>query len=254
MPTALVTGASSGIGEQFARRLAAVGYDLVIVARDDAKLTALAADLRSSWRVEVEVLPADLATAAGCLIAEERVADRDRPVDLLVNNAGFSLGVGLLASDVDAEEQMVSVMVRAPMRLSKAALPGMIERGHGAIITVSSVAGLLPRNTYGAAKAWAVHFSQAMSTQLRGTGVRALVICPGLTHTDFHRRGQVDASRAPRWLWLDADRVVDECLRDLRAGKTISVPSRRYTVLVAIGRRLPASVVARLGPGRSANR
>jgi short-subunit dehydrogenase len=254
MSTALVTGASSGIGEQFARRLAAVGHQLVVVARDEERLDKLAEELRASWHVDVQVLPADLATADGCRTVEERVSDRSRPIDLLVNNAGFSLGVDLVHSDVDDEERMLLVMALAPLRISKAALPGMIERGHGDIITVASVAGLVSHNSYGAVKAWEVRFSRAMSVQLAGTGVRAIALCPGLTHTDFHRRGGVDARRAPSWLWLDADRVVQECLRDLRAGKTVSVPTRRYRLLVGVGRLLPTSLVSRLAPARRRSR
>jgi short-subunit dehydrogenase len=251
MSTALVTGASSGIGEQFARRLAAAGYRLVIVARNEAKLAALAEEFTSAWYVDVEVLVADLSTPAGCRLVEVRIADPTAPIDLLVNNAGFSLGTDVVRSDVDDEERMLRVMVRTPMRLSKAALPGMIDRGHGDIITVASVAGLVGHNSYGATKAWAIRFSQAMSVQLAGTGVHAIALCPGLTHTEFHRRGGVDARRAPRWLWLDAETVVDECLRDLRRGRSVSVPTRRYKLLVAIGRRLPTSVVARLAPSRA---
>jgi short-subunit dehydrogenase len=250
MATALVTGASSGIGECFARRLAARSYALVIVARSEEKLAALALELRAAWQVDVEVLVADLATTEGCGAVETRVAERSRPIDLLINNAGFGLGVDLLHSDVEAEDRLLSVMVRAPMRISKAALPGLIERGHGDIVTVSSVAGLVSRNSYGAAKTWGVRFSQAMSVQLEGTGVQAMALCPGLTHTNFHRRGDVDTGRAPRWLWLDADRVVEDCLRDLRAGKRVSVPSRRYKVLVMIGRLLPVQVVSRLANRR----
>jgi short-subunit dehydrogenase len=219
MSTALITGASSGIGEGFARRLATIGYDVVLVARDVDRLTKLSAELRESWRVEVEVLPADLATDDGCRDVENRVADASNPIDMVINNAGFGLGISVVASDIEAEERMLRVMVRAPMRITKAALPGMLERGRGDLIIVASTAGLVSHNSYGATKAWGIRFSQALSVKLTGTGVR----------------------------------VVDDCLRDLQRGKTISVPSKRYKIIVAIGKLLPTSVVSKVtGLRRSA--
>jgi uncharacterized protein len=142
------------------------------------------------------------------------------------------------------------VLVRAPMRITKAALPGMLARDRGSIITVASVAAYTTRSTYGAAKSWALRFSEALTVQLAGTGVRALALCPGLVHTEFHERGKVDASAAPRWLWLDVDQVVDECLRDLQRGKTVSIPSLRYKVLIGVARRLPRGTVGRVSSSR----
>jgi len=250
MTTALITGASSGIGAGFAERFARLGHHLVLVARDEARLNERAARLRTQEKVDVEVLVADLSTDEGCARVEARLADRAYPVDVLVNNAGFSLGVDIARSAVDDEERMLRVLVRAPLRLTKAALPGMQARDNGTIITVASVAGLISYNSYGAAKAWAVRFSQALSLQFAGTGVKALALCPGLTRTEFHARGNVDASRAPRFLWLSVERVVDECLRDLARGKTVSIPSRRYRVLVGIGRLLPTRLTARMARDR----
>jgi short-subunit dehydrogenase len=241
MPTALITGASSGIGRGFARRLAALGYDLVLVSRDGERLAAQAIDLRRQWAVDVEVLVADLSTDDGCAAVEKRVGQE---VDMVVNNAGFGMGIDVVHSDVDKEEQMLRVMVRAPMRISKAALPGMLARGHGDLIMVASTAGLVSHNSYGATKAWGVRFSRAMSVKLAGTGVRAIALCPGLTRTEFHERSNVAIGRVPGWMWLDVDRVVNEGLRDLSRGKTVSVPSKRYKVIVAVGRLLPLSVVS----------
>jgi uncharacterized protein len=241
MPTALITGASSGIGRGFARRLAALGYDLVLVSRDAERLAGLATELHEQWAVDVEVIAADLATDVGCANVEVRAAG---DVDLVVNNAGFGLGIDVLHSDVEAEERMLRVMVRAPMRISKAALPGMIERGRGDLIIVSSTAGLVSHNSYGATKAWGVRFSRAMSVKLAGTGVRAMALCPGLTRTEFHQRNNVAVGRVPGWMWLDVDRVVEEGLRDLRRGRSVSVPSKRYKLIVAVGKMLPLGVVA----------
>jgi uncharacterized protein len=254
MTTALVTGASSGIGAAFAERYASLGYALVLVARDEPRLEKRAAQLRDQWQVDVEVLAADLSTDDGCARVERRLMDAELPVDVLVNNAGFSLGVDALRSDADDEERMLRVLVRAPMRLSKAALPGMLARGHGTIITVASVAGLISHNSYGAAKAWAVRFTRAMSLHLEGTGVQALALCPGLVRTEFHERSGIDVSGVPKFMWLDVERVVGECLSDLRRGKTISIPSRRYRILVGLGRALPGGLAARIASNRGLRR
>jgi short-subunit dehydrogenase len=250
MTTALVTGASSGIGAGFAKRFARLGYDLVLVARDEARLDEFATRLGKEHDIDVEVIAADLSTYDGCKRVETRLADAERPIDILVNNAGFSLGVSVLESDVDDEERMLKVLVRAPLRLTKAALPVMRERDRGTIITVASVAGLIAYDSYGALKSWAVRFSQALSRTLMGSGVRAIALCPGLVHTEFHERAGIDASAAPKFMWLSVDRVVDECLRDLERGKTISIPSRRYRYLVGIGRHLPTQFTSRVAANR----
>jgi short-subunit dehydrogenase len=245
MTTVLITGSTSGIGAAFAARYARLGHNLVLVARDRARLDTQAATLHDQHRVDAEVLEADLGTDAGCAAVETRAADELRPIDVLVNNAGLGMGVDFLHSAIDDEEQVLRVMIRAPMRITKAALPGMLARGTGSIITVASVAAFLNHSTYGAAKAWDVRFSEALSLQLAGTGVGAIALCPGLVHTEFHQRGHVDVSNAPRWMWLDVDAVVDACLHDLARGKPICIPARRYRAMVGIGRLLPASLVSR---------
>jgi len=242
-PTALVTGSTSGIGAEFARRYAALHHNLVLVARDKTRLDAQATKLAATFAVDVEVLPADLGTDDGCALVEARVADDGRPIDVLINNAGFGLGIDFVHSTIDDEEHLMRVLMRAPMRITKAALPGMVARNSGVVITVSSVAAYNNYSTYGAAKRWALRFSEAVSHQLAGTGVRALALCPGLVHTEFHQRGKVEVGRTPKWLWLDVEQVVGECLRDLHRGKTVSIPSVRYKVLIAIGRLMPPSLV-----------
>jgi short-subunit dehydrogenase len=250
MPTALITGSSSGIGAGFADRYARLGHRLVLVARDEARLQAQATALRERWHVEVEVLPADLNTDEGCAAVEARAADQGQPVDVLINNAGFGMGSDFVHSDLDDEERLVRVLVRAPMRVTKAVLPGMLARDTGTIITVSSIAGIVTRSSYGAAKAWALRFSEGLSLQLAGTQVRALALCPGLVHTEFHKRGNVSTAGAPRWLWLEVDQVVDECLRDLRRGKAVCIPSRRYRVLAGLSRVAPSGLTARIAARR----
>ena len=168
------------------------------MARDKSRLDAQAAELARDFGIDVEVLVADLGTDDGCALVEARVADGGQPIDVLINNAGFGLGKDFMHSTLDDEEQLMRVLVRAPMRITKAALPGMVARNSGVVITVSSVAAYLNYSTYGAAKRWALRFSETLSRQLAGTGVRAIALCPGLVHTEFHQRGKVEVGRTPQ--------------------------------------------------------
>jgi short-subunit dehydrogenase len=248
-----VTGPTAGIGRSFAYALAGRGYDLVLVARDEDRLGALAAELRARHGTTAEVLPADLADRASLRTVEQRLADRDRPVDLLVTNAGFGLGRPFLDNDVAEEERMLDVLVVAVLRLTHAAAGVMVERGHGAVVNVASVAGFLPRGTYSAAKAWVISFSEWMDLTYRDQGVRTMALCPGFVRTEFHGRMAVDPRSVPPGLWLGPDRLVRDALTDLERGRRISVPSRRYKLLTAVARRTPRSVLARLqGIGRGA--
>ena len=244
MPTALVTGASAGIGAAFVRRLARERYDLVLVARDAARLAALADEVEAAYGVRAEVLPADLATDDGVAAVEQRHARDD--VDLLVNNAGFGHRGRFLDVGVDEELTMVAVHVDAVLRLTVAAVRGMKARGRGGVVNVASVAAFFPRGTYGASKAWVVSFSEAVRQDLLGTGVDVLALCPGFTHTEFHDRAGMDMSGVPESLWLDADDVVAAALRDLRAGRAVSIPGWRYKVIVTVGRLVPRSLAARV--------
>ena len=251
-PFSLVTGATAGIGAGFARRLAAGGHDLVLVARDHQRLEALADDLRHRFGGQVEVLPADLADRGDCGVVEARLADAQRPVDLLVNNAGFGTRSDFLhTSAVDLEREL-DVMVRAVLRLTRAALPGMIDRHGGGIVNVSSVAGWLPTGTYAAAKSWVTTFSQGIAKDLRGTGVHVIALCPGLTHTEFHERSGIDLSSTPDWLWSDVDTVVDVALRDLARGRRVSIPGAPNKALSAVAQVVPGRVIGRLYADRRA--
>jgi short-subunit dehydrogenase len=238
--TALVTGATAGIGLEFARQLAARGYDLVLVARNTDRLEDVAQELRST--ADVEVLTADLADRAQVATVEARLADPERPVDLLVNNAGFGLKNRFLDNDVDDEQQLLDVHVTAVLRLTHAALKAMVARGEGRIVNVSSVAGYLARGTYGAAKSYVIQLSRWADATYRDQGVRTMALLPGFTRTEFHQRMDVSRSSAPAWMWLDADRVVREALADLDAGRSVSVPGKRYKVLTAVARATPVSV------------
>ncbi|MGZ4494051.1 MAG: SDR family NAD(P)-dependent oxidoreductase [Nocardioides sp.] len=251
-PTALVTGPTAGIGLSFAHKLAARGHDLVLVARDEQRLQALAADLTRQYGVEVEVIRADLSDRADLARVEARVADASRPVQLLVNNAGFGLKRPFLDNDVEAEQAMLDVLVTAVLRLTHAALKPMVARGSGAIVNVSSVAGYLPRGTYSAAKAYVTSLSEWADLTYRSQGVRVMALLPGFTKTEFHERMEVSHGSAPGWMWLDADDLVEEALRDLERGRTVSVPSARYKVLASLAKYTPSSLQARFqGLGRT---
>jgi short-subunit dehydrogenase len=251
MPTALVTGPTAGIGRSFARQLAERGHDLVLVARNEDRLAELADELRAAHGVEVEVLAADLADRDSLATVERRLADRDRPVDLLVNNAGFGLKGRFLDNDVDVEQAMLEVLVTAVLRLSHAALGPMAERGTGGIINVSSGAAFLPRGTYSAAKAWVNSFSEWAANEYRDRGVTVTALCPGFTRTEFHERMGVSRGSAPDFMWLDADELVATALKDFGKGRTFSIPSAQYKVITTLARVVPGGVLQRFqGVGR----
>jgi short-subunit dehydrogenase len=243
---ALVTGATAGLGASFARRFAAEGRDLVLVARTVDRLESMAAELRDRFAVQVEVLAADLSTADGCAAVTARVQQSDQPVDTLVNNAGIGLYRVFGKAALADERRLLDLNVGSVLALTHAAVGAMTARGRGEIINISSVAGFVPRGasaTYAAGKAWVTSFTEGLSLLLSGTGVRITAICPGFTRTEFHARAEADMSGTPSWMWLDADRVVAEGLADARSGVVISVPSKRYKALLLLARVLPRSVV-----------
>lgn len=249
MTTALVTGATAGIGAEFARQLAARGADLVLVARDVARLESARDELSSRYGVAVEVLAADLCTDDGTAAVAARLADASAPVDVLVNNAGFGMYKKFGDADIADEERQLDLNVRAVLRLTHAALRQMTARDSGQIINVSSVAGFVPRGgnaTYSASKAYVTMFSEALAVQLAGTGVTVTAVCPGFTHTEFHERANADMSHVPNRMWLDASTVVSEGLADADAGKPVSVPSRQYKTLVVGSRLLPRPLLRRI--------
>jgi short-subunit dehydrogenase len=246
MHRALITGGTAGIGAAFARAFAGRGTALVLVARDPERLDETAAQLRSEFGVEVETLAADLSDRA----AQQRVADRLEtavdPVDVLVNNAGFSVRASLLEEDLSEHDLGFEVMIRAVLKLGGAAGRGMRERGHGWIINVGSVSALVTQNNYSAIKAWVGNYSESLGVQLSGTGVQVAALMPGWVRTEFHSRAGIKGSSIPGPLWLDADRLVEDCLRDIARGRPVSIPSKRWKLIAAVLRTTPRGLVARL--------
>ncbi len=236
--SALVTGATAGIGHGFATHLARRGTDLVLVARDRERLESVAKELRDEYAVAVEVLPADLTVRTELATVESRLADPTRPVDLLVNNAGFGLKDRFLDNDVEAEQALLDVLVTAVLRLSHAALGPMVERGHGGIINVSSVAAFLPRGTYGAAKAWVNRFSEWAANEYRPSGITVTALCPGFTRTEFHQR--MGVRRGTGFMWLDVDKLVQRALSDFDKGRVYSIPGVHYRAIAGVTRVIPA--------------
>ncbi|MGW3242827.1 SDR family NAD(P)-dependent oxidoreductase [Streptomyces sp. NPDC001070] len=245
MTTSLITGATAGLGAAFARRLASDGHALVLVARDEQRLEECAAELRSAYAVTVEVLPADLSTDKGIETVEARLRDRERPVGVLVNNAGFGNRGAFGDVPMADELTMLKVHCEAVLRLTGAATAAMRERGRGFVINVASVAAFVPRGTYGASKAWVVSFTQGLARELAGTGVRLLALCPGFVRTEFHQRAGMDTGNIPGWAWLDADKVVAAAIRDLARGRSLSVPDPRYKAAVAAARLAPTGAFGR---------
>lgn len=241
MATVMVTGAHSGIGAAFARAFAARGTDLILVARSGEALEAFAADLRARHHVTVDCLPADLADRADTMKVAETI--ESRTIDVLVNNAGFGISTSLLAEDLRPIERGLDVMCRAVLILGAAAGRTMKNRGHGAIINVSSVAGSITMGAYSAVKSWVTTYSESLAVELTGTNVSVTALQPGWVRTRFHATAGIGTSRIPGALWLDADAVVSQCLRDVTRRKKISVPSKRFAILGWLARHLPRPII-----------
>jgi uncharacterized protein len=251
-PVALISGPTSGIGAGYARRYANDGYDLVLVARDVDRLTALAGELEAKGG-SIEVLPADLSDPSD----RQKVCDRlAGGVRVLVNNAGFGIANQFWEADIGLLQAQLDVNVTAVMHLTRAALPAMLDAGAGTVINVSSVAGLLPGRgpTYSASKAWVVSFSEGLAAGLKGTGVSVHAVCPGFVHTEFHARAGLDMAKVPSFMWLEVDDVVSQSLADVARGNVISIPGLQYKALVAGERMIPRGLMRaatkRFGGGR----
>jgi len=242
---ALVTGATSGIGESFTRLLASYKYNIVLVARDLPRLQERAQGLEEKFGVKTHVIQADLATDEGCLKVENYILQNQ--IDVLINNAGFGTSKAFTMSTIAIEQQLLDVLVRTPMRLMHVALPLMKERNKGVIINVSSVAGYIAGGTYSASKSYLTVLSESLHTELAATGVKISALCPGFTRTEFHQRGKMSMKGLPEFLWLDADRLVEQSWSDALKGKAVSVPGWQYKLLIFIVQTVPRSIVRKVG-------
>lgn len=239
---ALVTGASSGLGVEYVRSLARSGHGIVLVARDGDRLQSVAGQVADEFGVSTEVLVADLHNPSDVATVAQRLGDTRRPVRVLINNAGYGIAGNLAESNLSAERNHLAIHVTTPLELTKAVLPGMLERGEGRIVFVSSVAGYLARGSYSANKAWGLSMARSLNATYKARGVHVSAVAPGFTRTEFHQRMRMDISAFPGFLWLSAPYVVERSLRAVEAGRAVTIPSLRYKALVAIAALLPKRV------------
>lgn len=243
---AVVTGASAGIGREFCVQLAARGHDLLVVARDEARLAALARELEARHGISVEGYRADLSDEADITRVADRIAGMAE-LSLLVNNAGFGTRGSLVETDPVRQAQMLRLHTMAPMRLTTAALPALLRRNAGAVVNVSSVASFIfsaGNANYCATKAYLTVFTEGVAAELRGTGVLAQALCPGFTVTEFHSRANIRSGTPPRGLWMQSSAVVGASLRALdRGGPVICIPGLRYKLLVGLVRLSPRRLI-----------
>lgn len=254
--TALVTGASSGIGAEFARQLAQRGLDLVLVARRKERLETLAQELAGSYPVKIETLSADLTQDEGVRSVEEYIRGQ-KDLTLLVNNAGFGAGGQFAEVDFQPQMDMINVHILASVRLTRAALPGLLRRARGGVIQVASVAGFIPSpgsTIYGSTKAFLIAFTDGLQPELRGTGVHVQALCPGFTVTEFHDHLELvkmKRSEVPAFLWMTCENVVRASLDGFEHGKTIVVPGGYYKIAAAlVQNRWVADLVRAVAAGR----
>lgn len=249
--TSLITGGTSGIGAAFARVLAADGNDLVLVARDEKRLEAVAGELSSRFGVSIETLSADVGSDDGLAAVSARLSDADRPIDLFVNNAGFGLKGRFTEIPAEEHDRMLRVNVRAALLLAHAAASAMSKRGKGDIVNVASVAAFTPgfrsSVTYGASKSFVVAVTESLDGSLSASGVHVSAVCPGWVRSEFHKTAGIDMSNLPSFMWLDADDVAETALKSHRAGKVICIPGLQYKAIVALTFILPRPFVRVIG-------
>jgi len=232
---ALITGGSSGIGLAFARRLAADGWNLVLATRDE-NLAAVAQELVAEFKVEVETLHGDLGVPADLEKVEQRLAQNDQPVEILVNSAGFVLHDSLIDGDLKRQHTAFAVMAEAVLVLSQTAAAAMIKRGTGRIINIASVNAWLYSGNYSALKSWVVTYTASLALELRGSGVTATAVCPGETKTNFHASGGLKRPEIPNWLWCTPDQIACQGLRAAEKGRVIFVPTVKWRWLAWVWR------------------
>ena len=250
MASALITGGTSGIGHAFAVEFASRGTDLVLVARDADRLDKVAAELRETHGIEVETISADLSVRDDVMRVADRIEDPARPVDWLINNAGFGLHSTVLdRSEIDIQAKAFDVMCLAVLILGGAAVRAMRARVSGRIVNVASTSAAIYTGNYSAVKAWARTYSTALQLELRGTGVTVTGLLPGWVRTEFHDRAGINASKLPGFVWIEADKLVRACLADAEKGRIESIPDVKWKVAMFIGDHGPrglARLVSRM--------
>ena len=247
MATALITGATAGIGASYTKLLAKQGYDLVLVARDLPRLNKMAKELSKTYKVKVETIKADLTAPNQLIKVEKRLSNKSKPIEVLINNAGFGIKQSFTDSDIKKEQELLDVLVTAPMRLTHLVLPQMLKRDSGVIVNVSSVASWITGGTYSAAKSYLTVFSEYLHTELRGTNIKISALCPGFTRTEFHERGKMRMSGLPNFMWLTSDQVAAKSWRYVNANKVVCIPGWQYLILSTIARTAPRPLVRKLG-------
>ena len=247
MATALVTGATAGIGAAYADLLAKAGFDLVLVARDLPRLNTVANNLKKSYKIKVETIKADLTKPMQLANVEKRLANAAKPIEVLINNAGFGIKDSFLDSELKREQELLDVLVTAPMRLTHAVLPLMVKRNSGIVVNVSSIASWIAGGTYSSAKSYLTVFSEYLNNELKGTKVKVSALCPGFTRTEFHQRGKMRMTGLPNFMWLDANKLVAKSWSDAQKNKAVSVPGFQYKTLAIIAQYAPRPLVRKIG-------
>ena len=247
MAIALVTGATAGIGAAYAELLAKAGFDLVLVARDLPRLNTVANNLKKSYKIKVETIKADLTKPMQLANVEKRLANAAKPIEVLINNAGFGIKDSFLDSELKREQELLDVLVTAPMRLTHAVLPLMVKRNSGIVVNVSSIASWIAGGTYSSAKSYLTVFSEYLNNELKGTKVKVSALCPGFTRTEFHQRGKMRMTGLPNFMWLDANKLVAKSWSDAQKNKAVSVPGFQYKTLAIIAQYAPRPLVRKIG-------
>jgi short-subunit dehydrogenase len=237
MAKALVTGATSGIGLEFAHQLAQKGYDLILVSRDINRLNETAQDLSNKYKVKAEVLKADLGTDEGINLTRELINKEE--IEFIVNNAGLGINKPFHAADLAEEINLLNVLVKAPLEISHTAINQMKQRHKGYIVNVGSVAAWTTSGTYSAAKVWLTSFSESLNTNYKNSGINVTVVAPGFTRTEFHERANMSTETIPNWMWISTNLVVKDSIKAVLKGKAVVIPHFKYRLLYLLLRNLP---------------
>jgi short-subunit dehydrogenase len=253
MKKALITGASAGIGLEFAYQLAQKNYDLILVSRNKQKLTEIAQEISSKYKNNNEVLVADLATKEGIDLVSNKIKT-DQEIEFIVNNAGLGINKPFHKATLNEESDLLNVLVKAPLEITHSAITSMLNRNKGFIINVGSVAAWTTSGTYSAAKVWLTSFSESLNSNYQKKGINICVVAPGFTKTEFHQRANMSTESIPNWMWLSTKIVVKDSIDAVLKGKTIVVPSIRYRLLVTFLKLMPRGFIRKFSDSYQSKR